>query len=305
VGWKDSGTAVVWPDGSQVQSPKALCELQGYVFDAWMRSAELFDALGEPGRAVELRDKAARLHAEFNRVFWNEEEGFYAYALDGDKRPVWTVASNQGQLLWSGIVPPERAARVVERLLRPDMSSGWGIRTLTSKNGSFNPFAYQNGAVWPHDNGLIALGFARYGHQRAAGEVARSIAEAGGFFALQQVPELWGGLQRDPARADFPVQYLGANVPQGWAAGSVFMLTQAMLGLRPDAPAGKLYVDPALPEWLPDLTLRNVRVGEVTLDLAFRRESKGTRWKVLRGDPAMVEQRAWGPWLVTEAVAAK
>ncbi len=305
VGWKDSGTAVVWPDGSQVQSPKALCELQGYVFDAWMRSAEVFDALGDPGRAAGLRDKAARLHAEFNRVFWNEEEGFYAYALDGDKRPVWTVASNQGHLLWSGIVPPDRAARVIERLLRPDMSSGWGIRTLTRENGSFNPYAYQNGAVWPHDNGLIALGFARYGHQGAAAEVARCIAEAGEFFALQQVPELWGGLQRDAARADFPVQYLGANVPQGWAAGSILMLTQAMLGLRADAPAGKLYVDPALPEWLPDVTMRNVRVGEATLDLAFRREGKGTHWKVLRGDPAMVERRAWGPWFVAEAVAAK
>jgi glycogen debranching enzyme len=302
VGWKDSGTAVVWPDGTQVQSPKALCELQGYVFDAWMRMAEIYDAVGEPGRAAGLREKAQALYAHFNAVFWNEEEGFYAYCLDGDKRPVWTVASNQGHLLWSGIVPPERAARVVERLTRPDMASGWGIRTLTKENGSYNPYMYQNGSVWPHDNGLIALGFKRYGHHAAASRVANSIAEAGRFFALQQLPELWGGLQRGTG-ASFPVQYLGANVPQGWAAGSVFMLVQAMLGLRPDAPAGKLYVDPRLPEWLPDLTLRNVRVGGAVLDLAFRRDGEQTRWEVLRGDKAMVERRGWGAWEVAEAVA--
>ena len=301
VGWKDSGTAVVWPDGSGVQSPKALCELQGYVFDAWMRMAEIYDALGEPGRAAELRGKAARLHARFNEVFWNEEEGFYAYTLDGDKRPVWTVASNPGHLLWSGIVPPERAARVVARLLRPDMSSGWGIRTLTSENASYNPYEYQNGAVWPHDNGLIALGFKRYGHHAAASRVAECIVEAGEFFGERQLPELWGGLQRDGA--NFPVQYLGANVPQAWAAGSVFMLVQAMLGLRPDAPAGKLYVDPRLPAWLPDVTLRNVRVGKAVLDLAFRREGEETRWEVLRGDAAMVERRGWGAWRVPSAPA--
>ena len=300
VGWKDSGTAVVWPDGSNVKAPKALCELQGYVFDAWMRMAEIYDALGEAGRAADLRAKAARLYTHFNAVFWNEEAGFYAYCLDGEKRPVWTVASNPGQLLWSGIVPPERAARVVSRLLRPDMWSGWGIRTLTTENGSFNPYSYQNGAVWPHDNGLIALGFMRYGHHAEAAEVARCMAEAGGYFALHQLPELWAGMQRDGA--NFPVQYLGANVPQAWAAGSVFTLVQAMLGLRPDAPAGKLYVDPQLPDWLPDLTLRDLRVGEAVLDVAFRRDGDATRWEVLRGEPSMVERRAWGPWPV-EALA--
>ena len=300
VGWKDSGTAVVWPDGTGVQSPKARCALQGYVFDAWMRMAEIYDELGEAGRAADLRRKAAALHERFNDVFWNEEEGFYAYTLDADKRPVWTVASNPGHLLWSGIVPPERAARVVARLLRPDMESGWGIRTLTSENASYNPFEYQNGSVWPHDNSLIALGFMRYGHHAEAGRVAQNIMEAGAFFEQRQLPELWGGLQRDGDGASFPVQYLGANVPQAWAAGSVFMLVQAMLGLRPDAPAGKLYVDPHLPEWLPDLTLRNVRVGKAVLDVAFRREGDGTRWDVLRGNAAMVERKEWGAWRVTE-----
>jgi len=268
VGWKDSGTAVVNLDGSLVSNPKALCELQGYVFDAWMGMAEIFDVLGEPARAAALRDKAAALYEKFNEVFWSETEGFYAYCLDGDKKPVWTVASNAGQLLWSGIVPRERAARVAARLMQPDMWSGWGIRTLSSKNPSYNPYSYQNGAVWPHDNGLIAVGFKRYGLHTEAAAIAGTIARAGDFFALRQLPELYSGVQRN--RTNFPVQYLGANVPQGWAAGSVFSLVRAMLGLDPDAPAGRLYLDPALPDWLPDLTLHNLRLGDQSSERARR-----------------------------------
>ena len=304
VGWKDSGTAVVWPDGTGVQSPKALCELQGYVFDAWMRMSEIYDALGEGERAADLRRKAGALYDRFNAVFWNEAEGFYAYTLDADKRPVWTVASNPGHLLWSGIVPPERAARVIDRLLRSDMASGWGIRTLTSENASYNPFEYQNGSVWPHDNALIALGFMRYGHYAEASRVARSIVDAGAYFEQKQLPELWGGLQRDGDGASFPVHYLGANVPQAWAAGSVFMLLQAMLGIRADAPAGKLYVDPHLPSWLPDVTLRGIRVGGAVLDVAFSRDGKETSWTVLRGDPSMVERQGWGPWIAGRPASA-
>ena len=135
MGWKDSGDAVMYPDGSLVKGPKALCELQGYVFDAWVRMAEMFDALGKPERATELRAKAAALYARFNEVFWDEEIGFYAYALDGEKKKVKTIASNAGHCLWTGIVPPERAKRVVERLMAPDMWSGWGIRTLSAEPG--------------------------------------------------------------------------------------------------------------------------------------------------------------------------
>ncbi len=287
--WKDSGDSMRMPDGSLVKGPKAVCELQGYVYDAWLRMAEIYDALDRPDRAAALRAKAADLFEKFNAAFWNEEEGYYAYMLDGEKRPVWSVASNPGHLLFSGIVPEDRAARVVSRLLAPDMDSGWGIRTLSAAHPAYNPYSYQNGSVWPHDNGIIALGCKRYGLAKEAAHIARAISGAATHFLLNQVPELWAGL---PHRADgFPVQYLGANVPQAWAAGSAFMLVQALLGIEPDAPRGALYVDPYLPPWLPDLTLNDLRLGEHTLDLRFWREGEITRHEVLRGDPALVKRR--------------
>jgi len=158
-----------------------------------MRMAELFDALGQPARGAELRAKAARLHQQFNDVFWDEAGGFYAYCLDGEKRPVLTVASNVGHCLWSGIVRPDRAARVVQRLLAPDMWSGWGIRTLSAEHRSYNPYSYQNGSVWPHDNAIIALGFRRYGFTAEAGRVARDLSEAASHFNMNQMPSCMPG----------------------------------------------------------------------------------------------------------------
>ncbi|TMA53786.1 MAG: amylo-alpha-1,6-glucosidase, partial [Deltaproteobacteria bacterium] len=178
MGWKDAIDAVVYPDGRQVRQPKALCELQGYVFDAWLRMAEVFDALDDPGRAAGLRDKARALRAAFEARFWCEDLGFYAFALDPEKQPVRTIASNAGHCLWSGIASPEHGARVVARFFEPDLWSGWGIRTLSSHNPAYNPFSYQRGSVWPHDNGLIALGFKRYGFAAEAARVARDISEA-------------------------------------------------------------------------------------------------------------------------------
>ncbi len=189
--WKDSGDSMTWPDGTLVQGPKAVCELQGYVYDAWRRMAEVFDALNQPGRAAGLREKAAALFRKFNEVFWIEDLGFYAYLLDGDKRLVPTIASNTGHLLWSGIVPPDRAARVVARLMAPEMNTGWGIRTLSSRHGAYNPYSYQNGSVWPHDNSLIALGFKRYGFAADAATIARGISEAASHFESSQLPELY------------------------------------------------------------------------------------------------------------------
>ena len=290
--WKDSGDSMSWPDGSLVKGPKAVCELQGYVYDAWLRMAEVYDALARPDRARALRAKAAALFEKFNATFWNEDEGYYAYMLDGEKRPVWSVASDPGHLLYSGIVPEDRAARVAARLLAADMDSGWGIRTLSAAHHAYNPYSYQNGSVWPHDNGIIAAGFKRYGLGREAAQIARAISGAAGHFLLNQVPELYAGL---PHQADgFPVQYLGANVPQAWAAGSAFMLVQAMLGLEPDAPRGALYIDPWLPPWLPDLTLTDLRLGGHTLDIRFHREGDVTNHEVLRGDPTLVQTRDAG-----------
>ena len=245
------------------------------------------------------RAKAATLFQRFNAAFWNEAEGYYAYALDGDKRPVLSVASNPGHLLWSGIVPPDRAARVVARLMQPDMWSGWGIRTLSADHPSYNPYSYQNGSVWPHDNGLIAQGFKRYGFADAANQVAHDLIHAAKFFMLNQLPELYAGIERE--NGNFPVQYLGANVPQAWAAGSVFSLLQAMIGFQPDAPNGVLAIDPSLPEWLPDLIVRDLRMGDQCFDIRFTRLAGRTIHEVLRGDKNAVVRRPMTVWTPVEA----
>jgi glycogen debranching enzyme len=285
-GWKDSGEALVYPDRSLVKGPKALCELQGYVYDAWLRMADIYDALGRKAKAGRLRRKAAELFERFNDVFWDAASGFYAFALDGDKAKVMSVTSNPGHCLWSGIVPPGRAGRVVKRLMAPDMWTGWGIRTLSSDHPAYNPNSYQNGSVWPHDNGLIALGFRRYGFVDEAAQVARGISAAASYFQQHQLPELYAGLTRSPTT--FPVQYLGANTPQAWAAGSCFSFLQMFLGFQPDAPNGVLYLDPALPDWMPDLVLRDVRIDKMSFDLRFWRDGAATRWEVLKGDPGRV-----------------
>ena len=291
--WKDAGDSMAYPDGTPVRGPKAVCELQGYVYDAWLRMAEVFAELGRPERATVLREKAATLFRRFNDAFWDEETGYYAFMLDGEKRKVLSVGSNPGHLLWSGIVPPDRAARVVARLMAPDMNSGWGIRTLSAQHPAFNPYSYQNGSVWPHDNSLIALGFKRYGFAHEVGQIARDISGAASHFLLNQLPELYAGVQRGDT--EFPVQYLGANVPQAWAAGSVFALLQAILGIRPDAPRGRIFVDPALPDWLPDITLFDLRLGRRSFDVRFWREDEATRFEVLRGAPQVVEHRPFDP----------
>ena len=293
--WKDSGDSVMYPDGELVRGPKALCELQGYVYDAWLRMAEVYDEIGNKRRANALRKKAAVLFKRFNKDFWDEKSGFYAYALDGDKKKVLSVASNVGHCLWSGIIAPERAALVVKRLMQKDMWSGWGIRTLSSNHPSFNPYNYQTGAVWPHDNSLIAMGMRRYGFAAEAAMVARDVSGAASHFLLNQLPELYAGLQRDPT--SFPVQYLGANVPQAWAAGTPFMLLQAMLGLQQDAPRGKLYVDPALPDWLPDITLADLRLGRRRFDIRFWRNGKDTLFEVTKGKRDAIERMSIAPTL--------
>jgi glycogen debranching enzyme len=280
----------VYPDGTLVRGPKALCELQGYVYDAWLRMAEIYGELGDKRRANRLRKKAAALFKAFNETFWDEASGFYAYALDGDKKKVLSVVSNIGHCLWSGIIAPQHAAAVVKRLMRRDMWSGWGIRTLSADHPAFNPYNYQTGAVWPHDNAIIALGMRRYGFHAEAAAVARDISGAASHFLLNQLPELYGGLQRDPT--NFPVQYLGANVPQAWAAAAPFMLLQAILGLQQDGPRGKIYVDPALPDWLPDVTLTDLRLGRRRFDIRFWRDGKDSLFEVLSGNANAVERKS-------------
>jgi glycogen debranching enzyme len=297
MGWKDSVEAVVYPDGRPVPRPKALIELQGYVFDAKLRMAEVFDALGEPEHARQLRCQAAELRRRFEDAFWCESLGFYAYGLDPDKQPIESIVSNVGHCLWSGIVRPDRGQRAVRRFFEADLWSGWGIRTLSTRNPAYNPFSYHNGSVWPHDNGLIALGFKRYGFTEETNRVAHDIFEAASFFRRYRLPELYAGLARRDS--PFPVQYVGASVPQAWAAGSIFHLLRAILGLRPDAPSRRLYVHPTLPAWLPELLLGGLVIGDTRVTLRFWREDARSRWEVVAqsdGAEISVIEEPWTPW---------
>jgi glycogen debranching enzyme len=278
--WKDAGNALVWPDGAQVALPIGTCELQGYVYDAKRRMADVYTVLGEDARAAQLRTEAETLKQRFNEVFWIEEEGTYGFALGGpEKQLVRSIASNAGHCLWSGIVPPDRAERVIARLLAPDMFSGWGIRTLSDLNPAFNPFDYQLGSVWPQDNAIIAAGMQRYGNTAGLHRIAKATLDAQSGFDRYRLPELFAGLRRE--QTSFPIQYLGANIPQAWAAGTIFMLLRALLGITADAPHNRLVVSPTLPEWLPTLDLSNLRVGDARLHLRFWREGDISRWELV------------------------
>jgi glycogen debranching enzyme len=246
-----------------------LCELQGYVYDAKVRMADMYEVLGDTRKAKRLRAEASRLFERFNETFWWDAEDTYYLGLDGEKRPIETVASNAGHCLASGIVPPERASRVVRRLMADDMWSGWGIRTLSSDHTAYNPFSYHTGSVWPHDNAMIAGGFRRYGHDAEAAKVARGLFDASERFLANRLPELFAGLQRD--EGSFPVQYLGASVPQAWAAGSIFRLIAVLCGIHAttDRTGSRLYLDPALPDWLPELTIGNLRAGSGAAAIRF------------------------------------
>ncbi len=278
--WKDAGDAVVYADGSPVKQPKGLCELQGYVYDAKTRLAEAFQVLGDEARTQALLQQAESLKRAFNERFWMEEEGCYAFGLDPDKKQITSIASNAGQCLWSGIVDQDKAERTVQRLLQEDMWSGWGIRTLSTKNGAYDPFAYQRGSIWPQDNGIIAAGFKRYGMANEANQVIRGVFDAIERFDAYRPPEVFAGVQRE-GNFDFPILYpAGANIPQAWATGSIFHMVRTILGLRADAPHKRLYVQPTLPDWLPDIELQHLRVGPCSLSLRFWREGNRSRWEV-------------------------
>ncbi len=280
VGWKDAGDAVVYADGSQVEQPKGICELQGYVYDAKTRMVEIFRALGEEERAKELQGQADTLKRKFNETFWMEDEGCYAFGLDPNKKQITSIASNAGQCLWGGIADQDKAERTAQRLLQRDMWNGWGIRTLSADNPAYDPFEYQRGSIWPQDNGIIADGFKRYGLANEANKVIRAIFDAVESFDAYRPPEVFAGVQREGS-TDFPILYPGgANIPQAWATGSIFHMLRTILGLRADAPNKRLYVKPTLPDWLPDIELQRLRVGRCSIDLKFWREGDTSRWEV-------------------------
>ena len=275
-GWKDSGNAIVNADGTLADPPIALCEVQSYVYRAWRLSAGLLRALGEPERATALERRADELRERFERDFWSEELGCYVLALQRGGRPCAVATSNAGQVLWGGIARPDRAARVVERLMRPDLFSGWGIRTLSSAATAFNPISYHLGSVWPHDNALILRGFRRYGHDAAALRLFDALFEAASGFRDHRLPELFCGYPRE-ADEERPVRYPVACVPQAWAAGAIPDMLWALLGLEADALQGRLrIVRPRLPSWLTWLEVSDLWVGDARVDLRFERRADGS-----------------------------
>jgi glycogen debranching enzyme len=288
-GWKDSGDGVPFPDGRLPEPPIALVEVQGYVHDAKVRMAELYRSVGRPERAAVLRKEAAALRDRIRAAFWLEEEGTFALALDGRKQPVPTATSNAGHLLWSRVPSPAQARRVAARLLQPDFFSGWGIRTLSAVHPVFNPMSYHNGSVWPHDNALVVLGMALHGHARAALPVVRALYEAGAHSEVQRLPELFCGMTR--GTRPHPVNYPVSCSPQAWASGALFMLLQAMLGIYAEAPARVLHVrDPVLPDFLNELTVTGLAIGQSRVALQFRRHGARTLANLLgvEGDALQV-----------------
>jgi glycogen debranching enzyme len=269
-GWKDSHDSVFHANGELAHGPIALCEVQGYVYAARRGAARLAVALDKLDAAEELERQAAALRKRFEAAFWCQDLGTYALALDGEKRPCRVRTSNPGHCLFTGIASPDRAARVAETLLDPASFSGWGVRTLAEGEARYNPMSYHNGSIWPHDNALVGAGLARYRRKEAAAQILSGMFDASQFVDLHRMPELFCGFRRRSGEG--PTLYPVACSPQAWAAGAVFQLLQACLGLRVEGGVGRVCLEyPLLPEFLEQVRVHNLRVGAGSVDLLFRR----------------------------------
>ena len=282
-GWKDSEDAVFHADGRLAEAPIALCEVQGYAYLAYREAALMAFDLGEKSLSNELEMEAERLRSRFEAAFWCEELGTYALALDGAGEACRVRTSNAGQLLFTGIVRPERAARVVKDLFSAQFFTGWGIRTVSAHEKRFNPTSYHNGSVWPHDNALIALGLARYGHSAEALKLTSALLDAAAHMHLRRLPELFCGFARRRGKA--PTLYPVACAPQAWAACTPFALIQACLGLEIDAASETVRLrQPRLPPFIDSLVVRRLAVGSDKLDLLFRRHDSSVAVSLLSRD---------------------
>jgi glycogen debranching enzyme len=272
-GWKDSGDAIVYDDGTPVPSPIGTCELQGYWFAAQQVMAFLSGAMGEYADAKALWDSAADLKQRFNRDWWDDTEGSIVLALDPDKRQVRAVTSNVGHCIASGIISDEHLPRVVGRLFAPDMFSGWGIRTLSSAHRAYNPLSYHLGTVWAVEQATIAFGLRRFGFNTRAGELALALFDLAQLYPEYRIPECIGGYPRNAGGG--PGAYPRANTPQLWNASAFPLLIHSILGFQPVAPLETLFVDPVLPTWLPELVVQDLRLAGSTASLRFWRDGSG------------------------------
>lgn len=261
-GWKDSWDGIAFADGRLAEPPIALCEVQGYVYAALVARADLALAAGDEAGHRRYRDAAERLREAFHRAFWLPEQGWYALGLDGDKRPIDALASNAGHLLWTGIVDDEHAARVAERLVSPELFTGWGIRTLATSMGRYDPVSYHNGSVWPHDSAICAAGLMRYGHVEAAHRVIEGLLDTAAAMG-GRLPELFAGFDR--RHLGVPADYPTSCSPQAWAAAAPLLIVRSLLRLEPWVPGGCVWLAPALPAGIGRITLRGVELaGERT-----------------------------------------
>jgi glycogen debranching enzyme len=269
-GWKDSHDAIFHADGRLAEGEIALAEVQGYVYAAKCMAARCARRLGRGEMARELDEQATRLAQRFETAFWCPDIETYALALDGGKNPCRVRTSNAGQVLFTGIASPERAARVAEGLLQPHFFSGWGIRTVATSEARYNPMSYHNGSIWPHDNALIALGLARYGHKQALAVLSEGLFNAGTYMDLRRLPELFCGFRRQ--RGHGPTLYPVACAPQAWASAAPFTLLEASLGLQFDPFKNEIRLcNPQLPPFLDEVILRNLQLGGSSVDLRVRR----------------------------------
>lgn len=267
-GWKDSGDSVMHVDGRLAKAPIALCEVQAYLYASWCQVARIADMLGYYGMARRLRNSARQLKERFQRDFWMESEKYLALALDADGKKVSVIASNPGHCLFTGILDDDKANLVADRLMSQDLQSGWGIRTLSKGTIAYNPMSYHNGSIWPHDNAVIAEGMRKIGRVQDAHKILLGLLEALQFEPDFRVPELFCGFDRNGSIR--PIDYPVSCSPQAWAAGSIFQILKACLNFEPDALNNLLrVVEPSLPEWLGDFTIRGLRVGSAFVDLSF------------------------------------
>ena len=286
-GWKDSWDAISHADGSLPEGQIALCEVQAYAYAAKQAGARLATRLGQMEQAGALLEQASALKQKFNEVFWCDEISSYALALDGDKRPCRVVASNAGHALFAGIAADEYARRVADRLMSEDMFSGWGVRTLSAKEVRYNPMSYHNGSIWPHDNALMAAGLANYGLKEDVNRIFTGLFEASLFFEIDRLPELFCGFPK--REGEGPTHYPTACAPQAWAAASVFMLLQTSLGLSIDATSSEVnFASPLLPPYLDQVYIKNLKVGNASLDLVRDRSLRSVSMERREGEAAIV-----------------
>lgn len=282
-GWKDSHDSVSYADGNLAETPIALCEVQGYVYDAWIKASGLADALGKHDKAKELRTRASLLKQKFSDNFWSDSKSTFYLALDGNKKPCDVISSNAGHCLFSGIATEEQAIKVAVSLFSEKMFTGWGIRTLSSGEVRFNPMSYHNGSIWPHDNALIAWGLAKYGLKVEVNKITKALFDAGLFIEGQRLPELFCGFKR--REGEPPTHYPVACSPQTWSVASCFMIIQSFLGMDIDVEQNVIrFHKPMLPDFMNSLTIRNLKFKKNHLDIQFNKAEENVSIAILNKD---------------------